>query len=808
MRMSIRNTFALLLVAALSGCGGHLGDLVGPPPRPQPPIRPPSTATGAGLTAMCAGDNVVRVDYVLPGAGFQAALFLDTNRTTLYSGAPVEAVLTGNNRVYTNTSQPTRVINGTTLWAGFGIRPVGSSSWTPTGAAIQCIPGAPLYVDLNGLTNGSADGSTPTLALPLLDEALLVASVLASFQGSKNVWVSSGVYTTRPFNAGIPGTGVFAIGSGVHVYGGFAPGSGSTTSAFDIAARTLPVTAPTAADSTILRGNATPRILDVINGGAMHIVDSIFVDGQTTIVKGVDVSESDVEMRSVRIRNCTDNGLQVKQITDFINRRDITLVASEVSDNGNDGVGIAGVFDLFLDRSEFSANGGRGIDPNDLQALAGDSASLRAFGCRFYGNSIDGLGLDLNTIATQPQSPGGRYDIDIESCTFERNGRDGLFIDMDYDLFPAWYTKVRIRDCSAIANRRAGIHFDADDQGEFTLDRVRCTANVGDGLWVSSEPDDPLNPADDGRSTHFVVTNSSMLGNLGRGLYVSEGDKVVLASHCAFAGNVLGGFESMTTGPRGDNARRISTAVNCVSWRQATPFTNVRATSCWIESADNPFVNAPSAFAQANSNQSGAITLSANSAISAGDALEVGDDGVKLTVTSSSGGSLVVTPAPAVFVAPDAVFAYPTAATASVVEDLRLYANSLALGTGLAISGGSAIDPGPHGSDNGGEPGVFDPFTPIGLQLRKIEPPITKGVLPTDAIVLSFDADVSAGSVTSQRIYSSAGTPVSLTVLGSQITVAPLQPWAAEDNLYVLPGVQTASGTSLGTPLAIPVLAR
>jgi hypothetical protein len=62
--------------------------------------------------------------------------------------------------------------------------------------------------------------------------------------------------------------------------------------------------------------------------------------------------------------------------------------------------------------------------------------------------------------------------------------------------------------------------------------------------------------------------------------------------------------------------------------------------------------------------------------------------------------------------------------------------------------------------------------------------------------------------VTSQRIYSSAGTPVSLTVVGSQITVAPLQPWAAEDNLYVLPGVQTASGTSLGAPLAIPVLAR
>ena len=806
-------TFSLLLAAALTGCGGNLGDLTGPPVRPDPPVRAPSAAARTGLLAMCAGDNVVRVDYRTPTTGFEGALFLGTNRVTLMSGTPVVTGLVGDqdaNSVFTNSSHPSLVVNDTTLFAGFGIRELGGSAWTPVGTIIQCRPGAPLYVDLNGLTNGSADGSTPTLALPLLDEALLVASVLASFQGTKNVWVSAGAYATRPFNAGIPGTGVFAVGSGVHVYGGFAPGVGGATSTFDIAERSLPPEDPTPDESSILRGSGTPRILDVISGGAMHIVDGFHVDGQSTIVKGVDVSESDVEMRSVRIRLCTDNGLQIKQITNFINRRDITMVACEVSQSGNDGVGIAGTFDIDLDRCDFSANGGRGIDPNDLQSLSGDSASLRAFGCRFYGNSVDGLGVDLDTIATEPQTPGGRYEIDIESCTFEFNRRDGLFVDMDYDLHPAWYTRVRIRDCVANGNRRAGIHFDADDQGEFVIDRVRCTANAGDGLWIASEPDDALTTDDDGAMTHVVVTNSSFLGNLGYGLQATEGDKVVLASHCAFAGNALGGFASQTTGPRGDNARRIGTAVNCVLWRQSTPFTNVRATSCWIESADNPFVNAPAAFAIANTNTNGAITLAANSAISAGDAVEIGDDNVELTVTSSTGGSIVVTPAPDAtrFLAPESIFVYPNAATADVVEDLRLYSLSLALGTGLAIAGGQAVNPGPHGSQNGGEPGVFDPFTPIGLQLRRIDPPVAFGVLPTTPITLEFEDDVDPASITSARIVSSAGTPLQLSVAGRIVTVAPLAAWGADDNLRIFPGVASLAGSALGAPLVVPVLAR
>ena len=794
MAISFRNTFALLLAAGLTGCGGNIGDLVGPSVRPNPPILPPSATPSTGLTALCAGDGILRADYVLPGAGFEAALFLGLDRLTLFASAPVAAPLTGDNRIFATADLPTLVVNGTTVHAGFGIRKTGTTAWTPVGTAIRCRPSAPIYVDSNGPTNG--DGSTPALAYPKLDNALLVGAVFSSINGGANVWVLDGTYTTRPFDPGTQEGGAFAVGPGVHVYGGFVAG-------FSLATRNAD------GGGTMLRGGSTPRILDVISGGAMHIVDGFAIDGQGVSIEGIDVTESDCELRSVRSIRCVDNGLRVRQLTDFANRRNVRLVACDVSQNGSDGLGVSGTFDLDLDRTTFDANGGRGVDPNDLLALSGNSASLRAFGCRFFGNSLDGLGADLNTVSTSPQSPGGQFSIEVEGCTFQRNGRDGLFIDQDYDLFPQWNATIRIRDCAAIANRRAGIHIDADDQGDYVIDRVRCTANAGDGLWITSEPDLATSTADDLRPGHVVVTNGSFLGNLGFGVHTTEGDKVVIASHCVLSGNKLGGFEALTTAPRGDNPRRIGSAVNCVVWRQPNPFVNVRNAACFIETVDNPFENAPSSFSSAIANVNGAITLAAGSGIVDGSAVEIGDNGTKLTVTDSVGGAIVVTPAPTTFISPDAVFDYPNAATANLIEDLRLFSGSLAIGTALVAAGDPIKSPGPHGSLAGGEPGVYDPFTPLGLQLLHTEPPITVGVTVNQPIVLVFSSALDPSTVTADRVRLRTTPGAQVFVSANRVTVnPPVTGWPAGDNSVVNMGLRSAAGALFASPLLIPIATR
>ena len=42
-------------------------------------------------------------------------------------------------------------------------------------------------------------------------------------------------------------------------------------------------------------------------------------------IEGIDVTESDCEIRSTSSRRCLDNGLRIRQLTDFVNRRDVLL---------------------------------------------------------------------------------------------------------------------------------------------------------------------------------------------------------------------------------------------------------------------------------------------------------------------------------------------------------------------------------------------------------------------------------------------------------------------------------------------------
>ena len=762
-RTSRTSLLSVAILALLTACGGGGGGGGG---GGTGPVVPPSTnldpsPANAGIIAMAAGDGILRIDCVLPGSGHEAALFTGGSRSTLYQGTPTP--------VTTSSFTVTGLANGIELFAGLAIRVQGTTAWTPAGVPVRFRPGAPLFVDARN--SGSMDGLTPATAFSSLTFALFVAGATP---GGRNVWVRDGNYLV----------GGYPIGPGTHLYGGF---SGALGTPYDLGSRNA------TGGLTLLTGLGGLNVVDVICGGEDAVLDGIKVDCRNGVTEGIDITDSDVEIRSVQVQDATDRGLRMRTLV-FTNTRDLVMVNCVSTSNGSDGISVDGVVETVLDRCFFDANGRDGLDA-EVFALGASERGFRVRTSRFFGNVGDGFNLEL---ASAPTATVG-YRVDIEGSLFERNGIDGMVIDQDHELDAALSSAIVVRGSTARANREAGFQLDADARGTYLLHRVSGTANAGDGLLVTSESD----------AGEVVVGASWFAANLGHGVRTigtggggTLGNKAVHLSHCAVAGNAAGGF--LAASARGSSA---SGGI----WKQLTAFSGVLQQSNWTGDADaaQPFVVAPKRFLRATANQSGAITVNSTSGVAAGDAAEVGDNGIALTVTSASGTSLIVTPAPTAFVSPDAVTVHSD--PAAVVDNLAPRAGSGLIGAGMSAQGGPAVDAGPFGAPAGGAPGSASPLDPaVGLRLLRTVPATATGVTGSSLIRLEFDRQVAGASVTQQRVVvidESTGNAVtaSIAVSGNAITLNPTGGgWPLSFFVRILPGISATDGSALGLPLALP----
>ncbi|MGB3967403.1 MAG: right-handed parallel beta-helix repeat-containing protein, partial [Planctomycetota bacterium] len=642
--MNLTARLLLSSLFALAACGGGGGGSTGngpvTPPGPTTPPPPADTAPSpqaSGLVAAAAGSGVVVVDAALPGAGFEAALFSATSASAVYVGNPVQGPLGGTRATVAGLA------DGTDAFFGLAIRPTGGTTWTPVGTVLRTRPGAPVYVDAAASATG-ANGQSPATAFPSLADAMLAAGAA----NGGNVWVRGGSYANGPF----------PLGPNVHVAGGFG-------AAFDLATR------DPAANATVLGGSATQEIVSVLTGGSDGTLDGLVVDGNGTVLKGIDVVDGDVELRSVTVRRCADRGVKAVTTVPVPNRR-LAIVGCTLTGNTSDGVSSAGSIDLWFDLSNFDANGQEGADVDDLQCPDNGSVSLRATGCRFYGNGAEGLDADL---AAAPLAAGsGTFDVRIENCRFEVNGLDGLLLDQEHESTPGFAATIVVRGCVARANRGAGVHLDADARGTYGLDRLRCTANAGDGLLVTSETN----------AGEVVLGSSWLAGNLGAGARVASGNKVLVAAHCAFLGNQAGGLR----------AEVVAGAVcNSVFVRQTDPRVNAGGAGNVDASGDTEvFAVAPVAFTTVTAASNGTLTVAANAGFAAGTSVSAADDERRLAVAQSSATTLVLDQAPLNFATPGSLAAY---AGTTVVDNPALAAASPARGVGLAAPGAAATDAGP-----------------------------------------------------------------------------------------------------------------
>ena len=742
---------SLALAAACGGGGGSGGGGGG-----QTPVDPPAgadmTPYAATLSSIAAGSGEARVHYTLPGSGFEAALFRSTNAATVFAGTPV--ALSGSSLIVTGLP------NGTTQFFGLGVRPTGGGSYTPSGAVLRARPSAPIYVDAAADPIG-ADGTTPATALNSL--ALGIATAIVS--GGGNVWVKDGTYT-----AVLP-----SIGDDVHILGGFGP-------AFTLASR------DPHAGNTVITGPAGGIFFDVRDNLLSAVIDGFSLEGQDISSVGVDVDDGEVELRSLTINAFNDRGIRLRSslITDEL---DVVVAGCSVTRNGADGLSLLGAFDLRIHGSNFDANVQEGVELDDLAALDGTTATLLIEGSRFFGNGTDGLDADLAPPLLAPATTGA-FDIEIRASRFERNGQTGLLIDHDFESIPGFSANLRIRECIARGNGSAGIHIDGDGPGAILVHGSLVSANVGDGLVVSSDRESDL----------AVVSSSAFTANLGAGVRTVLPNRTVALSQCILAGNQAGGV--ISTG-------MDSGTTSSLFYLQPTPSQSTRT---WFDVIETDpmgglFTNAPEEYLRVTSVSGNQLTVAGAPALMPGVPIELNDDGESLTADMVVSPVITASSVPADVTAPASLAAF--AGMASVDEDYTLPVGSAGLGAGM--TSGAPVDAGIFGAPIAVAPGTdVEQRRNLFYPTSSSPPPVT--VLGNNqSIQIDFSRTIQAGSFdsTTVRARRTEGGPdlnIGIATSGSRLTVtAPGGGWGAGGFVIELHrGLQATDGTSMTAPVGIP----
>ena len=710
---------------------------------------PPFVAT---LTSIAAGSGDARVHYTLPGSGFEAALFRSTNAATVFSSSPV--ALSGSSLIVSGLP------NGTTQFFGLGVRPTGGGSYTPSGAVLRARPSAPIYVDAAANPVG-ADGMTPASAFNSIALGLLIAII----EDGGNVWVKDGTYTGN-----LP-----PLGDDIHLLGGFG-------AAFTLASR------DPRAGNTVINGSAASIIFDVRDNLASAVIDGFSLEGQNLASVGVDVDDGEVELRSLKINAFTDRGIRLRSalITDEL---DIVVAGCSVTRNGADGLSLLGAFDLRIHGSNFDANVQEGVELDDLAALNGTTATLVIEGSRFFGNGTDGLDADLAPPLLAPATT-GTFAIEIRASRFERNGQAGLLIDHDFESIPGFSADLLIRECITRGNRSAGIHIDGDGPGAICVHGSLVSANVGDGLLVSSDRVRDL----------VVVSSSAFAANLGAGVRTLLPNRTVALSHCILAGNQAGGVISSGV---------ESGTTSSLFYLQPAPSQNTRA---WFDVIETDpmgglFTSAPEEYLRVTAVSGNELTVAGMPALMPGVPIELNDDGESLTADMVVAPIITASSVSADVTAPASLAAF--AGMASVDEDYTLPVGSPGLGAGM--TSGAPVDAGIFGAPIAVAPGTGVEQRPNLFYPTSSNPPPVTVLENTQSIQIDFSRTIPAGSFdsTTVRARRTEGGPdlnIGIATSGSQLTVtAPGGGWGTGGFVIELHrGLQATDGTSMSAPVAIP----
>ena len=714
-----------------------------------------------GLVSVVPGVDSVHVRWrankIVAGTA-EVGLFLDLDPTQVFDGIPAFIADDAGRATIGGLSTDTR------YFVGLAVRQ-DEGPWIPGGEVLFVRTGAPIYADPNADGVG-ADGLTPGTAF----NDIFLAVVTAFANGGGNIWAARGEFRDVSF----------PLLEGVDLYGGFAAG-------FELEERD--------ADDhpTVLLSFGGQYVVRADAGQAAQVIDGFAIDGLDATTNGIDVSDTELELRSLTLRRSARGVRMRNATTELVSA---TLVHCAFVDNSLEGVSFEGAFDVSIEDSLFQTNGTEGLDAGALVALDGGTSTVVVRDSLFVGNGADGMDFDLAAPAAGGDT-GGHFEILIEDSDFAGNGfassppGRGLNLDVDFEAFPAWSASLVVRGCSARANASDGVHLDLDADADSLIHRLLAAANRAHGLSITSES----------RPGMATVSASALFGNGGAGVSGSIGNFGLVLSHCILAGNSGGGLVS-------DPAP--ASAVSSVAFLQPAPWPAGAAhASVVLDTAmPLPFLYSPTEFLTVEQAAGGAITVTAQPGFGPDTIVELDDDETVRTATAVGSLAVTVDPPPEGD-APIVLTALP--GTDSVTEDWRLDDASPAVGAGMSAPGAEPVDAGVFGSPLGGDPGaeglVPDPL----FWLAESNPPWSLPIAPGSSMDLHFlgGLPTAASLATGLFVVDADGQPVPVTPFvdaGRIVVPPPIGGWNDGDWIELHGGLLSAEGVGLSTPVALRML--
>jgi hypothetical protein len=714
----------------------------------------------------------VRIDFTPPPTSdFELALFVGTNRNTLFS---TTARVPASGATSLTVSGLT---DGVEHFVGLGVRPTTGGAYTQSGPTLTVMPGSGFYVDAAAAPGG--DGLTPATAFDSMFTAVLngFAALLTDPTTPVNLWVRGGSYSI---------TSTLPHAAGVHIYGGFGP-------AFDLASRDLENNATI---WEVAAGQQGLQFGDEANTGMAAIIDGVRLDGNDAGAVGIDANStdpSDVELRSVIVTDMADRGLRIRSAQD--NESKLVMVNCQASRNGADGLNGNGAYDYSVFNCVFAANSQEGFDLNDLTCETGGTATLRITSSQFFGNVAEGVDC---TMGASLFAGGGDFDVEIRGCAFERNGAAGCLVDADFELVNGYSASVVVRESLARSNGSDGFQLDLDGPLDVSQRltgfayRLLSTSNVGHGLHLTSES-----------TPGFVsVSTSAFIGNglsgvQAEGPSASNGNYSVSLSHCYLASNFTAGVVSRDV---------AAAASSCIFAQQGSALDANTLSIANVTSADIDglaFTSAPLEYAQVLSRSGAVLTLAAAPGFALDSKLELADDGTERSAASFGASSVTLTATPDDFGTPGLLGVFDSS-DADVNEDYNLEAGSPALAAGV---GGA--DAGIFGSNAAGKAGVTDEEPRELLHVLETTPTISATVGANTALVIEFSKSLNGASANASTVRARRGantiTVGGLATVGAQLTItAPGGGWGAGDFRIELDGLTASDGTELSGSVVLP----